>query len=128
MNLLLDTHVLLWAVETPKRLDKKTVSLLNSVEHPKWFSVVSLWEIGVKRSLNRPDFTVDARQLRTRLLLRGFSELPLTAEHVLSVERLPSLHRDPFDRLLLCQALTEGLTLVTGDDMLLQYPFSLRRV
>jgi len=128
MKLLLDTHVLLWAFEAPKRLDRKTISLLNSDTHQKWFSVVSLWEIGVKQGLNRVDFNVDARQLRSELVRRGFAELSISAEHTLAVGRLPALHRDPFDRLLLCQALVEGLTLVTGDELLLQYPYSLLQV
>jgi PIN domain nuclease of toxin-antitoxin system len=128
MKLLLDTHVLLWAIEAPKRLDKKTATLLNSEANPKWFSVVSLWEIGVKRGLRRQDFLFDARLLRKQLLARGFSELGLTAEHTLAINQLPPLHRDPFDRMLLCQALVEGLTLVTGDELVVQYPMSILRV
>ncbi len=112
----------------PRHLDKQTVTLLTSNAHEKWFSVVSLWEIGVKRGMNRPDFIFDARELRTQLLRRGFSELALSGEDMLAIDRLPALHRDLFDRLLLCQALVKGLTVVTGDELMLQYPFPFRPV
>ncbi len=92
-----------------------------------YFSVVSLWEIGVKRALKRPEFNIDPRLLRGELLSEGYTELTVSAEHALAVERLPPLHKDPFDRLLLCQTLVEGLTLLTKDEEILAYPVSVRR-
>jgi PIN domain nuclease of toxin-antitoxin system len=92
-----------------------------------YFSVVSLWEIGVKRALKRPEFNIDPRLLRGELLSEGYTELTVSAEHALAVECLPPLHKDPFDRLLLCQTLVEGLTLLTKDEEILAYPVSVRR-
>jgi len=91
------------------------------------FSVISLWEIGVKRALNRPDFSFDPRALRQGALSHGYSELELSADHVFAVEQLPALHGDPFDRLLVCQAQIEGLILITSDNYLKHYPVTVLR-
>jgi len=127
MKLLLDTHLLIWSVSDLKRLTLPTRRLLEDEENELFFSVVSLWEIGVKRALKRDDFNFDPHLLRGVLLSEGFTELQVSAEHVLAVDRLPPLHRDPFDRLLLCQTLVEGLTLLTKDERILKYPVSVRR-
>jgi PIN domain nuclease of toxin-antitoxin system len=128
VRLLLDTHVLLWSSESPERLSEAVRELLDRPETEVYFSVVSLWEIGIKRALKRPDFQFEPRVLRKELLAHGYHELPVLAEHTLAIERLPGLHRDPFDRLLLCQALVEDLTVMTNDELLIQYPFAVRRV
>jgi len=128
MRLLLDTHVLIWMAYQPERLTPKGRRMLHLVENELVFSVVSLWEIGVKRALGRKDFNFDPHILRGELLVRGFRELQVTGEHALAVAQLPELHRDPFDRLLLCQALVEGLTLLSNDDVVLQYPVTVLRV
>lgn len=121
MRLLLDTHILLWMSYTPDRLSAKGRRAVQSVDNEIFFSVVSLWEIGVKRALGRRDFFFDPHILRGELIARGFIELPVSGEHALAVSQLPPLHRDPFDRLLLCQALVEGLTIVTKDKLVAQY-------
>lgn len=86
-----------------------------------YFSVASLWEISIKRGLGRPDFLVEPRILRRALLDNGYVELVITADHALAVEALPDLHKDPFDRLLVAQARTEGITLLTADSQVAQY-------
>ncbi len=86
------------------------------------FSVASLWEIVIKRGLHRPDFQVDARLLRRGLLDNGYLELPILSEHVVAVDSLPPIHKDPFDRLLVAQATVEGITLLTDDPTVAQYP------
>lgn len=83
--------------------------------------LVSLWEVTINSSLNRPDFAVDPRPLRRGLLVSGFGELSIDAGHVVAVADLPPIHRDPFDRLLIAQARTEGLTLLTVDERLGDY-------
>jgi PIN domain nuclease of toxin-antitoxin system len=128
MRLLLDTHALLWTAQEPGRLSRKAHRLFQDVSNELFFSVVSIWEIGVKSALNRPDFRFDPRVLRAELLLRGFEELSVTGDHVLAVEQLPLLHRDPFDRLLLCQAMVGGLTLATNDAILSSYPVSVVQI
>ena len=87
-----------------------------------WFSVASIWEVVIKASLGRTDFEVDPNLLRRGLLESDFAELTITGTHVTAVADLPPLHKDPFDRILLAQARTEGLILVTGDAALARYP------
>lgn len=121
MKLLLDTHILLWAANDPQRLSETTRTLLLEPANTLYFSAVSLWEIVIKRGLGRSDFIVDPHRLRRLLLTNGYTELVVTSEHVLQVDRLPPLHKDPFDRLLIAQAQTEALLLVTVDRMVVQY-------
>jgi len=127
MRLLLDTHVLIWMAISPEKLSAKGRRRVQDKQNELFFSVVSLWEIGVKRGLKRPGFQLDPHVMRAELLIRGFIELPVSGEHALAVDQLPPLHGDPFDRLLLCQALVEGLTLLTNDDLVLQYPVAVMR-
>ena len=103
------------------RLGAETKSILEDPRTDVRFSVVSLWEIVIKAQLGRSDFLVDVEALRAHARLAGMPELPVAAEHVLGVMRLPSLHRDPFDRLLVAQARFEGLTLLTVDHAVLEY-------
>ncbi|HYD07662.1 MAG TPA: type II toxin-antitoxin system VapC family toxin [Reyranella sp.] len=127
MKFLLDTHILLWAATSPNKLSRKTRRLLEDTENALVFSVVSLWEVVVKRSLERDDFQVDPRELRRGLIDNGYEELPVTGAHALALEDLPSLHKDPFDRMLLAQARVEGLSLLTADERLLQYPGAVQK-
>ena len=128
MKLLLDTHLLLWAANEPKRLPKAARVLIADVENELLFSAASLWEITIKRGLGRDDFKVDARVLRRGLLDNGYTELPITSEHAVNIDQLPSTHKDPFDRILVAQATVEGITLLTNDRRLLDYPGPIRKV
>jgi len=121
MKLLLDTHLLLWAASAPNRLSRKAVTLLNASDNEPLFSPASLWEISIKRGLGRPDFDADPRMLRRGLLDNGYQELPITSEHAVAVDSLPAIHQDPFDRILVAQALTEGIVLLTADPTLAKY-------
>ncbi|MGB8853314.1 MAG: type II toxin-antitoxin system VapC family toxin [Pirellulales bacterium] len=128
MNILLDTHVLLWAAGQPDRLSAAARRMLCDGRNTLYFSVVSLWEIAIKRTLGRRDFQVDARQLRRGLLEHGYSELPLTGPQAVSIDRLPDLHKDPFDRMLIAQAEAEGFVLLTADKELEGYGGPVRLV
>ena len=128
MQLLLDTHLLLWAVVEPERLDVALVGMLEDPLNTPVFSVVSLWELVIKRGLDRPDFQMEPSLLRQALLEAGWRELLVEAHHALAVGQLPPLHRDPFDRLLLAQAQADGLLLITADRQLAQYPGPVRRM
>ena len=128
MKLLLDTHLLLWAAGQPHRLSKKTRALIDAPDNDLLFSVASLWEIVIKRALGREDFKVDARLLRRGLLDNGYGELLIGSEHVVAIEHLPPLHKDPFDRVLVAQASVEGITLLTADPLIAQYPGPIRSV
>lgn len=118
---LLDTQLLVWLSCRPERLGNALISDLSDRKRPVHYSVVSLWEVAIKASLGRPDFQIDAHALRGGLQQEGFLELPIAAEHVLAVQDLPWIHRDPFDRLLVVQARQEGLRLVTTDRTLRGY-------
>jgi len=126
MKLLLDTHIVLWAAGQPEKLSESARILLTTPENALFFSVASIWEIVIKRGLGREDFKVDPRRLRKMLIAHGYTELPVVAEHVLTVETLPLLHKDPFDRLLLAQARTEGMLLLTVDSAVSQYQESVK--
>ncbi len=121
MKLLLDTHILLWAAGHPERLSESARTLLTASENLLFFSAASIWEIVIKRGLGRVDFKVDPRRLRKMLVTHGYSELAVGAEHVLAIEALPPIHKDPFDRLLLAQARTEGMLLLSTDASVSQY-------
>jgi PIN domain nuclease of toxin-antitoxin system len=125
---LLDTQILLWAAGEPGRLSPAARKLLSDPRNELLFSAASLWEIAIKNTLGREDFRVDPRLLRRGLLDNGYIELPVTGQHAVSIDGLPRLHKDPFDRLLLAQALTEGITLVTCDAQLARYPAPVRKV
>lgn len=128
MKLLLDTQLLLWAAGQPERLSKAARKLLNDPRNELIFSAASLWEVAIKSALGREDFQVEPRLLRRGLLDNGYVELPVTSQHAVSIDGLPPLHKDPFDRLLLSQALSEGITLLTTDSSLAQYPGPVRKV
>ena len=128
MKLLLDTQILLWAAGQPERLSAAARKLLSNRRNELLFSAASLWEIAIKKTLGREDFRVEPRLLRRGLLDNGYTELPITSQHAVSIDGLPPLHKDPFDRLLLAQATSEGITLLTGDAQLARYPGPVRKV
>jgi PIN domain nuclease of toxin-antitoxin system len=128
MKLLLDTHLLLWAAGEPRRLSKRARTLIDNPDNELLFSAASLWEVAIKRGLGREDFKVDARLLRRGLLDNGYSELPIISDHVVATESLPPIHKDPFDRVLVAQATVEGVTLLTIDSLVAQYPGPIKTV
>jgi len=128
VKLLLDTHIVLWAAGQPEKLSKPVRTLLTTSENFLFFSAASMWEIVIKRGLGREDFKVNPRRLKKMLIVHGYTELPVTAEHAFTVETLPLLHKDPFDRLLIAQARTEGMLLVTVDTAVSQYQESVLAV
>jgi len=128
MKLLLDTHLLLWAAQGLECLPLGAQRWMSAPENELLFSVASLWEVVIKHSLARSDFNVPPRMLRRGLLDHGYTELPIRSEHVVAVEALPPLHKDPFDRLLVAQATVEGILLLTADARLAEYPGPVQRV
>ena len=128
MQVLLDTHLLIWAMGSPERLDPALVAMIEDPRNTPVFSVASLWEVVIKQALGKPGFQVQPELLRRALLEGGWRELSVQSHHVLAVAQLPHLHRDPFDRLLVAQAQTEGLLLTTADEQLSRYPGPIRRM
>lgn len=128
MNLLLDTHILLWAAAQPERLSEKAVSLIDDMQNKLYFSSASIWEVVIKNNLNRADFSVDPHLLRRALVENGYLELPIAVQHVLAIAHLPNIHKDPFDRILVAQAESEGILLLTMDDTVAAYPGPIQKV
>ncbi len=128
MKLLLDTHLLLWAAGMPDRLSAEALALIEDQANELIYSAASIWEISIKSSLGRPDFQVDPRLLRRALLDNSYMELPITGDHAAAVGGLPTLHGDPFDRLLIAQSMVEGVLLLTSDSLVARYPGPIREV
>jgi len=121
MNVLLDTHVLLWALTDESKLSERVRQLLPNAN--SWFSVASLWEILIKAQIGKmPLPRPTGPFVISKLVSNGVQILPVTSDHVLRIESLPGHHRDPFDRMLIAQSLEENLPLVTADRIFLRYP------
>ncbi len=121
MNLLLDTHVALWAITDSPKLGERARELIANPANTVWISVASLWEITIKHSLGRGDMPIDGTQAKRWFEQSGYQLLNIEAPHVLAVADLPLIHHDPFDRLLVAQALTEPLRLITHDSHVARY-------
>ena len=118
MRLLLDTHVFLWCIKNDRRLSKTTRSkILDATE--VYVSSASIWEAIIKVKLKKLDVDID--QMVKAIPKSGFLELPITAHHAAAVSRLADIHRDPFDRILIAQAISEPLTFLTADAALKNY-------
>lgn len=128
MRIILDTHILLWAAAEPERLPPSARKLLDSPETEPLFSPASIWEVAIKQALGRRDFQIDPRLLRRGLLDNGYVEMPIVSEHAAALADLPMLHKDPFDRILIAQAMCSGVQLMTVDEIVGQYPGPIRRV
>jgi len=116
-RLLLDTHLLLWAVSAPQKLSLATRKRIDSCE--VFISAASIWEVSIKAALGKLD--ADPAALLAEIEPAGFRLLPVTGEHAAAVARLPPIHNDPFDRMLVAQAKTEPLLLLTNDAALAGY-------
>jgi len=119
MKYLIDTHLLLWAAAD--KLPKKAIPYFSDKENVLLFSSASIWEIIIKKGINRPDFLVDPAALYWGLLENGYMETTITSHHVFLVADLPPLHKDPFDRILIAQARAEDAMLLSSDKILSQY-------
>lgn len=128
MKLLLDTQLLLWAASEPDRLSFDAREMIGDARNQLLFSAASLWEVAIKSGLGRHDFHADASLLRRGLADNGYIELAITGEHATAIARLPPIHKDPFDRMLVAQSTVEGIQLLTADPIVAQYPGSVRKV
>jgi PIN domain nuclease of toxin-antitoxin system len=128
VKLLLDTHLLLWAAGEPDRLSAAARRLLNDANNELFFSAASLWEVVIKSKLGRSDFQADARILRRSLIDNSYGEMPILSSHVVAIDGLPPIHKDPFDRILIAQATVEGITLISADPIVMEYPGPIRKV
>jgi PIN domain nuclease of toxin-antitoxin system len=124
MKLLLDTQMLIWLLYWPDILPPNAGEIISDEKNDLFFSPASLWEVSIKHSQNKPDFQLNARLMQENLLDKGCLEVPITSSHTISAGELPLLHKDPFDRLLIAQALIENLSLLTSDEKIAEYPAS----
>lgn len=123
MHYLLDTHALIWfLVGDQNRFSAKTLALLLDERNTLYFSRASIWEIAIKFGLQKPDFPYSPEIVAKELLAVGFKEVHIELKHTFALAQLPLIHRDPFDRLLICQAEAENLYFLTADQSILQYP------
>lgn len=121
MRFILDTHVLVWAASEPHKIPARHRNILTDPDNDLAYSVAALWEVVVKNGTRR-SLEVEPRLFQQRLQENGYTEIPIIAEHAFAVSRLPRIHGDPFDRILIAQALVEDRILVTANLKMLQYP------
>ena len=119
---LIDTHLLIWALLRSRQLSRRAAALIEDPSHRLLFSPVSIAEIAIKHAQGRADFPVEPRRSWQTLIANDFHELGLTSAHAALLGSLPPVHKDPFDRLMIAQALAEGVPFVTADAVLAGYP------
>ena len=125
MRLLLDTHTFIWWDSDPARLSAVALAALRDPTNTVWLSVVSIWEILIKAQLGKLSVRLPLPDIVAQQQANGLRVLPVTLTHSLALEGLPSIHKDPFDRLLIAQAIVEGAELVSADHVFVQYPVRL---
>lgn len=121
MNLLLDTHIALWAITDSPRLSPQARDLIQAARTTVWISTASVWEIAIKHALGRGDMPVSGKDAVRYFRESGYLFLPIDVDHALAVESLPAHHQDPFDRILIAQALIEPMRLLTHDPVVARY-------
>ena len=128
MTYLIDTQLAIWTLFDDPHLSQEAREILDESGNRFQFSVCSIWEISIKRGLNKAGFQHDPREIRRYLMRNGCEELTIQSKHAVEVELLPPIHKDPFDRILIAQAKVEGITLLTSDAVVAQYPGPIRKV
>jgi len=128
MKFLLDTHFVVWLPIGGRGLTRAARTLLNDKENQFLFSDASLWEIALKRERYGKKFAFDPREIRRQMMENGYEELPVSGSHVAALDSLGQTNKNPFDRLLIAQAMVEGITLLTADASVARYPGPIRKV
>ncbi len=128
VNLLLDTHVALWAITDSPKLSSKARDVIQSPKTTVWVSVASIWEIAIKHASGRGDMPISSQTAVHYFQESGYRFLPIDVEHSVAVEDLPAHHQDPFDRLLVAQALIEPMRLMTHDTLVALYSDTIIKV
>jgi len=128
MRFLLDTHFILWLPIGGVGIGRTAKTIIDDSANGFVFSAASLWEIALKRARYGNNFAYDPRTIRAEMLQNGYEELSVQGSHVVAVDTLPYIHKDPFDRLLIAQAMIEGITLLTADATIARYPGPIRKV
>lgn len=121
MNLLLDTHALIWFSESAPQLSAKALKEIESQNNISFISMATFWELAIKLSIGKLQLAKPLSVIMAEVQSNGFLLLPIAPSHILQVETLPFLHRDPFDRILIAQALSEGFTLISNETLFDEY-------
>jgi PIN domain nuclease of toxin-antitoxin system len=128
MRFLVDTQVAIWALLDNPGLGERARDLLGNSANECFFSVSSIWKIAIKCALEKPDFLHDPREIRRQLIANGYDELTIQSQHAVAVDSLPPIHKDPFARILIAQAMVEGITLLKSDTTIARYPGTIQLV
>ena len=115
MAYLLDTHTFLWFLQGSKRLSKKTKDIIVNPKNKTFISIASIWEMGIKLSLDKLELDLSLEELKQELIRNEIEILPLDFDHIITLSKLEYHHRDPFDRILISQAKSEKLTILSKD-------------
>lgn len=125
MNYLLDTHTVIWFITNDIKLPISTKYIIEDLNNNCFVSIASYWEIAIKHSIGRLDFTTSIENIFDFIEKSGFDVLPITLSHILTLSKLPQLHNDPFDRIIISQSISEKLTLISKDSQFEKYKISL---
>ena len=115
MNYLLDTHTFLWFLEGNSNLSEKARTIIENPENNNFISIASIWEVAVKMSIGKLRLDIKIEDLKTEILRNNFEILPLDFEHIIELSRLEEIHKDPFDRIIISQAVSEKLVILSKD-------------
>lgn len=121
MKYLLDTHILLWATTNSDKLSQRARDIIANPDNDIYFSTVSIWEIAIKMGLGKLQLPISTAAFRRVLLDNQYLELNINSKHAILTETLPPIHKDPFDRMLIAQAQSEGFTLISADNYVIAY-------
>ena len=113
---LLDTHTFLWFLNDDEQLSSQAKKIIQNIEGKKFISIASIWEICIKLNLGKLKINVSLNQLKSEILNNGFNLLPLDFEHIINLTTLENHHKDPFDRIIISQAISEKLTIISRDN------------
>jgi PIN domain nuclease of toxin-antitoxin system len=121
MNYILDTHIVIWFLNGDDKLSAKSKEIIENQENLKFVSIATIWEIAIKISLDKFKFDKGFKKFLDLIEDNGFEIIPISFDHALTVSTLEFIHRDPFDRLIISQALTDNLTIITKDEYIEKY-------
>ena len=128
MKYLLDTHIILWSALDVKKLSRKAKIILENPDNVLYFSPISLWEISIKHAKHPEQMPITSERAKDLALKMGFIELPVRSRHGVDIANLPEIHNDPFDRMLITQARSEGIGLISHDDKVIAYGYGTVKV
>lgn len=121
MNCLLDTHTLIWFLNGDETLSNKALRTIEDPKNKKYVSIASLWEISIKIGLKKLEFDGATKEVAELIEANGFEVLPISIAHTIQYEALPFIHRDPFDRIIVTQAMTDNMTVLSKDKNIYKY-------